>query len=60
MSKKIETKEYCVCFCKFDYLFSKKGKHLYDFFTAKTAEEAKALCYFKHGAIIDITEVELF
>lgn len=38
------------------------GKHenRYDFFKAKSIEEARAMAYWKYGDLIDILSVEIF
>lgn len=52
--------EYEVKFEYFDYVFTKKHQIKYDYFLAKSAEEAKNRCRFIHGDLIDILSVEVF
>ena len=52
-------KEYCIGFDMYSP-FTRKIVHMSDLCKAEGPEQAKALCYWKHGDDIDIKTVELF
>ena len=54
-----ESIEYAVNFDCWNILWE-RHENRYDFFKAKSIEEAKAMAYWKYGDLIDILSVEIF
>lgn len=52
--------EFEVKFEYFDYYFTKKHQTKYDYIKAKSIDEARTLCYWKHGDSIDLLSIEEF